>query len=215
MSILQKIKKILPFFKLIFFQYEILMIIGSMSVFGAWVIQNFQENDYKSQKEELIQKEENINRMFDARRIWLESLFTERAIKNDDLENDEVYFIKSYNYIETSLTTLSLINEITIADSVKRNQLKDHYNSIISRNNEYFKNKEYLKIAQTVYKLNSEEQFNLNKKFFESGLLKTKILNDIKNNEKKANDKFLLFYIFGSILIAINFLISKNKKDKK
>ena len=48
-----------------------------------------------------------------------------------------------------------------------------------------------------------------NKKFAESGEKERSLLSDISNNEKKANQKYLWFYIIGSLLIAFDYLGNK------
>jgi hypothetical protein len=191
--------------------YRVLFILGSISIFGSWIVQNFEENDFKSQREELIEKQEAVNRMFDARRVWLESLYTHSAIKNNVVENDEIYFVKAYNYLETSLTTLSLINEIIITDSIERKKTNLDLSTILTKNKKYFKDKNYGQIIQTIDSLHSENKFDLNSKFSQSGQFERKLLRDITNKEKSASNKYLFFYILGTLFIAIDFIILKSK----
>ena len=201
------------------FHFRPLFVIGSILIFSAWLIQNFQEAEFKSKREILIEKQATINNLFAARRIWLESLYTHRAIKNDSVKNDEVYYVKAYNYLETTLSTLSHIDEVLISDTLKLKKELEKYAKTLEVNGEYFKNKEYEKLIQTVNYINAGA-YNVNKKFSESGEKERKLLSEITSNEKKANRHQLWFYILGSILIAIDYLAFKiktlpNGKDYK
>jgi hypothetical protein len=80
--------------KYLIFDFKLLLALGGIAILSAWIIQNFQENNIKSERQELLQKQNTINHLFDARRVWLESIYTHQAIKNDSVIGDKIYFTK-------------------------------------------------------------------------------------------------------------------------
>lgn len=181
-------------------------------IFGSWLIQNFQESKHKSEREEIIEKHRNIEHLFDARRVWLESLYTHQTIKNDSIQRDRIYFLKAYNYIETSLSILSEINGVILKDTTEINSKNNELASILQECNQLYRNGQYGKLSEIINAINAENGYNISAKFQQSGVIERKLLKELSEKSESANKKYLWVYIIGSFFIAIDFILTNQKE---
>ncbi|MBE2217887.1 MAG: hypothetical protein IAE90_06790 [Ignavibacteria bacterium] len=191
--------------------FRLLFAFGCTAIFVAWFIQNFQENDFKGQREELLQKQSTINFLFAGRRVWLESIYTHNAIMKDTVTSDKIYFTKVYNYLEMSMQIIKSINEILIADTLMLRKSNDSLTYSLGLCEDFFKNEQYDLLSKYTNYVNSSAPggYNLNSKYAEAGNIIRKKLKELAESERDANNFYLWAYIIGTLLISVDYCVAK------
>jgi hypothetical protein len=194
--------------------YRILFALGGVFIFGSWVIQNFQENKFRGERERIQKMQDNVIHMMDARRVWLESVFTHASLK-PDIKQDSVYHIKIYDYIETSLNVVALMDEIIIKDTVKLDSIKKDLAETIVLCANYCKGKDYDKLVQVSNAINMQDKYNLNGKFLDSGSKIKQLLDDLTAKENEYNHIYLYLYVIGAFCLAADFSLRLTKRERE
>lgn len=193
----------------LFTHFRLFFVLGSLSVFGSWVMENFQENKFRSEREHIELQQTSVMQMINARRAWEVSVDNHVPNKDGSTDTSRNYNIQVYNYIETSLNAITLIDEIIVKDRIKLDSLKKEIAETLIICANAVNDKDYDKLIAIANYMNMPKHFDFLGHLRNNGGKVKEMLTDLSKKEDCSNNLHLFLYCLGAILLAADFLIIK------
>jgi hypothetical protein len=179
--------------------HEILIMLGALIIFCSWIVQNFIENSYKMQREDIEREKGLINELV--------NYASQYDPKSEESDTAKIALFRR-NYIRPVLTLFNISKKYWI-DTAKAEKLKRKTDSLNVE--EMYKKGLYNDLNAEVAKIKKvreENEFGVIIGFYDH-------YKEICEKEKTSNRIFVIIYATGAIVSGAGMYLKKKKEMKE